>query len=101
MGRFGYHSILQPMHEPLQLTNTQIGELQSWNLPGCPLAAVSAGMLAARRSARGGVECAARLLPVNGIHRVVPTFDGARAGRFLSGAGGAAKYRDVFCLSDE
>ena len=49
LGRFGYTSILPAMQLGLGLTNTQTGELQSWNLLGYLLAAAFAGLLAARR----------------------------------------------------
>jgi hypothetical protein len=34
LARFGYTSILPAMQNGLKLTNTQAGELQSWNLLG-------------------------------------------------------------------
>ena len=90
LGRFGYTSILPAMQDGLKLTNTQMGELQSWNLIGYLLAAVCAGLLAARYGPR--IVISASLL-VTALAMVLtgwmPTFDGARVGRFLAGVGGA------------
>jgi len=90
LGRFGYTSILPAMQEGLKLTNTQAGELQSWNLFGYLLAAAFAGLLAARYGPRVVISVslfvAALGMIVTGL---VPTFEGARVGRFLAGVGGA------------
>ena len=90
LGRFGYTSILPAMQQGLGLTNAQTGELQSWNLFGYLLAAVFAGVLAARYGPR--VVIAASLL-VTALAMILtgllPTLEGARVGRFLAGVGGA------------
>lgn len=90
LARFGYTSILPAMEDALKLTNTQTGELQSWNLVGYLLTVVFAGMLASRFGPRVVISVA---LLVTGTAMVltglVPTFNGARLGRFLAGVGGA------------
>jgi sugar phosphate permease len=90
LGRFGYTSILPAMQQGLGLTNAQTGALQSWNLFGYLLAAVFAGVLAARYGPR--VVISASLL-VTALAMILtgllPTLDGARVGRFLAGVGGA------------
>lgn len=90
LGRHGYTSILPAMQDSLKLTNTQTGELQSWNLLGYLLTVVFAGVLAARYGPRVVISIS---LVVTGAAMVltglVPTFDGARMGRFLAGVGGA------------
>ena len=48
LARFGYTSILPAMQEAMQLSNTQTGALQSWNLLGYMLTVVVAGFLAAQ-----------------------------------------------------
>src|SRR5512136_531818 len=48
LARFGYASILPAMQDGLRLSNTQTGELQSWNSVGYLLSVVFAGILAAR-----------------------------------------------------
>jgi MFS family permease len=90
LGRFGYTSLLPAMQEGLRLTNTQTGELQSWNLSGYLLTAVVAGLLAARYGPRLVIS-AALLVAALGmlLTGLVPTFGGARLGRFLAGVGGA------------
>src|SRR5512135_2330294 len=40
LARFGYTSILPAMQDALKLSNTQTGELQSWNLLGYLLTVV-------------------------------------------------------------
>lgn len=90
LGRFGYTSILPAMQADLGLTNTQTGELQSWNLLGYLLAAGCSGLLAARYGPR--VVISASLLLTAGamaLTGLLPTFEGARVGRFLAGVGGA------------
>jgi MFS family permease len=90
LGRFGYTSILPAMQQGLQLTNTQTGELQSWNLFGYLLAAAFAGLLAARYGPRVVISASLLLTAVAMILTgFLPTFDGARVGRFLAGVGGA------------
>jgi MFS family permease len=90
LGRFGYTSILPAMQDSLGLTNTQTGELQSWNLVGYLLTVVFAGVLAARYGPRILITIA---LVVTGLAMIltglIPTFNGARLGRFLAGVGGA------------
>src|SRR3970040_2414812 len=48
LARFGYTSILPSMQRALQLSNTQTGRLQSWNLVGYLVTVLVAGLLAAR-----------------------------------------------------
>ena len=90
LARFGYTSILPAMQDSLKLTNTQTGELQSWNLTGYLLTVVFAGLLAARFGPRVVISVSllitATALTLTGL---VPTFGGARLGRFLAGVGGA------------
>jgi MFS family permease len=90
LARFGYTSILPAMQDGLKLSNTQTGELQSWNLLGYLLAVVFAGLLAARFGPR--VVISVSLLVTTSalvLTGLVPTFGGARLGRFLAGVGGA------------
>lgn len=62
LARFGYTSILPTMQESLKLSNTQAGELQSWNLLGYLVTVAFAGLLAARgRPVRLGVGLVAAL----------------------------------------
>ncbi len=90
LGRFGYTSILPAMQEGLKLTNTQAGELQSWNLFGYLLAAAFAGLLAARYGPRVVISVSLFVAALGMILTgLVPTFEGARVGRFLAGVGGA------------
>ena len=90
LGRHGYASVLPAMQDSLHLTNTQTGELQSWNLLGYLLTVVFAGLLAARFGTREVISVS---LLVTGtallLTGLVPTFNGARLGRFLAGVGGA------------
>lgn len=90
LGRFGYTSVLPAMQESLALSNTQTGELQSWNLLGYMLTVVLAGFLAARFGPRVVISVS---LLVTGIAMAltgfIPTFTGAALGRFLAGVGGA------------
>jgi MFS family permease len=90
LARFGYTSILPAMQEALQLTNTQTGILQSWNLLGYVAAVVTAGVLAARYGPR--VVISLSLLVVSAamlLTGLIPTFGAACLGRFLAGVGGA------------
>ncbi len=90
LARFGYTSILPAMQDGLKLTNTQTGELQSWNLIGYLLTVVFAGLLAARFGPR--IVIAAALLIVAFAMMatgLVPTFQAAILGRFFAGVGGA------------
>jgi MFS family permease len=90
LARFGYTSILPAMQDNLGLTNAQTGELQSWNLTGYLLTVVFAGLLAVRFGPRITIFIA---LIVTGLAMIltglIPTFNGARLGRFLAGVGGA------------
>jgi MFS family permease len=90
LGRFGYTSILPAMREALGLTDTQTGALQSWNLFGYVLTALFAGMLAARYGPRV-VICVSLVITSLALVAtgLVPTYEGARLGRFLAGVGGA------------
>ena len=91
LGRFGFSMVLPAMQEALGLSNTQSGQLQSWNSLGYLLLAIGAGVLATRYgpsiviSVALGVVGAAMLAT-----GAFPTFAAACAGRFFSGAGGAA-----------
>jgi MFS family permease len=90
LGRFGYTSILPAMQEALQLSNTQTGVLQSWNLLGYLVTVVIAGVLAARFGPRVVISFA--LLVVSAgmlLTGLIPTFGAACVGRFLAGVGGA------------
>jgi len=90
LGRFGYTSVLPAMQAGLRLTNTQTGELQSWNLLGYLLAAGFAGLLAARYGPRVVISVSLFLTAMAMILTgLLPTFEGARVGRFLAGVGGA------------
>lgn len=90
LARFGYTSILPAMQEGIHLTNRQTGELQSWNLFGYMLTVVFAGMLATRFGPRVVVSIALLITGMGLIFTgLVPTFGGARVGRFLAGVGGA------------
>jgi len=90
LARFGYTSILPAMQDSLKLSNSQTGELQSWNLLGYLLTVVFAGLLSTRFGARVVIPVA---LAITGTALVltglIPTFSGARLGRFLAGVGGA------------
>lgn len=90
LGRHGYTSLLPAMQDSLKLSNTQTGELQSWNLLGYLLTVVFAGALAARFGTRLVISVSllvtAAALTLTGW---IPTFNGARLGRFLAGVGGA------------
>lgn len=90
LARFGYTSILPAMQEGLKLTNTQTGELQSWNLLGYMLTVVFAGVVAARYGPRAVISLslvvvAAAMLATG----LFPSFEAARLGRFFGGVGGA------------
>lgn len=90
LARFGYTSILPAMQDGLKLSNTQTGELQSWNLLGYMLTVVFAGVVAARFGPRivisiSLVIVAAAMLATG----LFPVFEAARLGRFFGGVGGA------------
>lgn len=92
LGRFGYSVVLPAMQESLQLSNTQAGELQSWNLLGYLVGALGAGMLAARFGSRiviaTALFVAALAMLLTGL---APGVEVARWTRALTGlgAGGA------------
>jgi MFS family permease len=90
LGRFGYTSILPAMETALKLTKTETGELQSWNLAGYLVTVVFAGLLAARFGPRLVISISLIIAGAGmALTGIVPTFEGARAGRFLAGVGGA------------
>lgn len=90
LARFGYTSILPAMQDGLQLSNTQAGELQTWNLVGYLSTVVFAGLLATRYGPRVVITVSlfitATAMILTGL---APTFQGALVGRFLAGVGGA------------
>src|SRR5512136_2352962 len=90
LARFGYTSILPAMQEALQLSNTQMGVLQSWNLVGYLLTVVFAGVLAARYGPRVVISISLLIVALAMIATgLFPVFDAARLGRFFGGVGGA------------
>lgn len=90
MGRFGYTSILPAMQEGLKLTNTQAGELQSWNMVGYLLTVVIVGILAARYGPRIVISISLLLVGLAIVATgLFPSFDAARVGRFFTGVGSA------------
>ncbi len=90
LARFGYTSILPAMQDSLKLTNTQTGELQSWNLIGYLFTAVIAGILAARYGPRVVISISLLIVALAMIATgLFPVFDAARLGRFFGGVGGA------------
>jgi len=99
LARFGYTSILPAMQEALQLSNTQTGALQSWNLLGYMLTVVVAGVLAARFGPRIVISIAllvvAAAMALTGL---IPTFGAACVGRFLAGMGGAGSNMPAMAL---
>ncbi len=90
LGRLGYSIILPPMQDALKLSNTQTGELQSWNLVGYSLTVLFAGMIAARYGARVLISLS---LCIGGLAMLAtgafPYFDIARGARFFTGVGNA------------
>ncbi len=90
LGRFGYGIILPAMQDALKLTNTQTGELQSWNLVGYLLTVVFAGALAARYGPRAVISVSLLIVALAMIATgLVPLLDAARIGRFFTGVGSA------------
>jgi MFS family permease len=90
LGRFGYSIILPAMQDALKLTNTQTGELQSWNLFGYLLTVVFAGALAARYGPRVVISISLAVVALAMIATgLVPSLDAARLGRFFTGVGSA------------
>jgi MFS family permease len=90
LARFGYTSILPAMQEALQLSNTQTGVLQSWNLVGYLMTVVFAGILAARFGPRVVIVVGLLIVAAGmGLTGLIPEFGAACVGRFLAGVGGA------------
>jgi MFS family permease len=90
LARFGYASILPAMQDGLHLTNTQTGELQSWNSIGYLLTVVFAGILASRYGPRVVISIALLIVALAMIATgLFPFFDAARVARFFTGVGGA------------
>ncbi|MBI3913650.1 MAG: YbfB/YjiJ family MFS transporter [Chloroflexi bacterium] len=89
-GRFGYGIILPAMQDALKLSNTQTGELQSWNLLGYSLGALFVGALTARFGARRVISTS---LFVGSLAIFAtgyfPFFDTARVSRFIVGLSNA------------
>jgi len=82
LARFGYTSILPAMQKALQLSNTQTGALQSWNLLGYVVIGVGLLVVAAGM----------------GLTGLIPAFGAAAAGRFLAGVGGASSNVPAMAL---
>ncbi len=90
LARFGYASILPAMQDGLHLTNTQTGELQSWNSVGYLLTVVFAGILAARYGPRVVISISLLVVALAMIASgLFPVFDAERVSRFFTGVGGA------------
>lgn len=90
LARFGYTSILPSMQEGLGLTNTQAGELQSWNLFGYMVTVVFAGMIAARYGPRVVITVSLLIVSASMIATgLFPFFEAARIARIFGGVGGA------------
>lgn len=90
LARFGYTSILPAMQEGLQLSNTQVGELQTLNLVGYLLTVVFAGMIAARFGPRIVISVSLLIVSLAMIFTgLFPSFSSACIGRFFAGVGGA------------
>ena len=99
LARFGYTSILPAMQEALQLTNTQTGMLQSWNLVGYLVSVVIAGMLATRFGPRRVIAVSLLLVAAGmALTGLIPSFGVACAGRFLAGVGGAGNNVPAMAL---
>jgi MFS family permease len=99
LARFGYTSILPAMQEAMQLSNTQTGALQSWNLLGYMLTVVVAGFLAARFRPRIVISFALLIVSVAmALTGLIPTFGAACVGRFLAGVGGAGSNVPAMAL---
>lgn len=91
LGRHGYTFILPAMQDSLNLTHSQTGELQSWNMLGYMVTVVFAGLLATAFGPRMVISYAILISALGlGLTGLIPTLDGARLGRFLAGVGGAA-----------
>jgi MFS family permease len=89
LGRFGYSIILPAMQDALKLTNTQTGELQSWNLVGYLLTVVLRGTRGALWS-RVVISISLLIVALAMIATgLFPFLDAARVGRFFTGVGSA------------
>jgi MFS family permease len=99
LARFGYTSILPAMQEAMQLSNTQTGVLQSWNLVGYLVTVVFAGILAARFGPRVVIVAGLLVVAVGmGLTGLIPAFGAACVGRFLAGVGGAGSNVPAMAL---
>jgi MFS family permease len=99
LARFGYTSILPAMQEALQLSNTQTGVLQSWNLVGYLVTVVFAGVLAARFGPRVVIVVGLLIVAAGmGLTGLIPAFGAACVGRFLAGVGGAGSNVPAMAL---
>jgi len=88
LGRFGYGIVLPAMQDSLKLTNVQAGELQTWNLAGYLIAAVSAGVLAVRFGPRLVISISALIVAVSLVLTgLAPDASHARWARGLTGLG--------------
>jgi predicted MFS family arabinose efflux permease len=88
LGRFGYSIVLPTMQDSLGLTNVQAGELQTWNLAGYLIAAVSAGVLAVRFGPRLVISISAVIVAVSlALTGLAPDASLARWARALTGLG--------------
>ena len=88
LGRFGYSIVLPTMQDSLKLTNTQAGELQTWNLVGYSFAVAVAGFLAARYSTRVVISISAFIVALSILATgFAPGFDVLRWMRALTGLG--------------
>lgn len=99
LGRFGYGMVLPAMQSALDLSNTETGLLQSWNLLGYLLVVAWAGALASRigprRVVAGALVVVGLALLLTGV---ADGFRGTCVGRFLTGVGGAAANVPVMGL---
>ena len=99
LARFGYTSILPAMQQALNLSNTQTGVLQSWNLVGYLAAVALAGVLASRFGPRRVIAIALLVTAAGmALTALIPTFGAACAGRFLAGVGGAGSNVPAMAL---
>jgi len=90
LGRFGYSMVLPAMQSDMGLTNTQTGQLQSWNLLGYMLAVVGAGAMASRWGPRGVITVALLTVALSmWATGLCASFVGVAVGRFFTGVGGA------------
>ena len=91
LARFGFGMVWPVMQKAMQLTDTQGGELQSWNSLGYLLFVVIAGILATRFGPRAVITLA---LGLTGTALVMTGWSASFSllclSRFLAGMGGAA-----------